>query len=586
MMNKHFPLKFIFFSLLVISTVLAAAIFTSSIFGDKEERPILSPPSEEFIKYLEKLEPQKWPKYSDDGYPLGLIPSPHDLSYFKDLPAVKIEALPASYDLRTTGKLTPIRNQGNCGSCWAFATYGSLESFLRPSENWDFSEQNLIDHHGFDWGPCAGGNTDISTAYLARWSGPIKEEDDPYIYATLNELTVRKHVQDVIFIPPRSSSLNNDLLKQAMMTYGAVYASMYYKSTYYNSSTYAYYNWSEKVGAHGVDIIGWDDNFDKNKFTTPPPGNGAFIARNSWGMNWGQSGYFYVSYYDEFFARQEFSAAFKAEPAVGYTVIYQYDPLGWVGSLGDGSDTGWFSNIFTATSFDPLLAVSFYAAGSPNTYEIYIYTDVNPGQPRSGTLANLESGSLNSPGYYTIPLKVGIALRPGQKFSVVVKQKTTNYNSPIPCEYPLKDYSSQATAHAGESFISSNGNTWSDLHTSWSGQYANSNVCLKAFARLPPLYPPTNFVLQRLENNFIFFKEYIDHLSWEANPKNGTKILKYKFYRKTKGAADLTYQLVSELAANVFVSDQRGLKKDQFYTYRITAVDELGRESEPSEIGN
>jgi len=62
----------------------------------------------------------------------------------------------------------------------AFATYGSLESNLLPDATWDFSENNLKNTHGFDWSYCDGGNGDISTAYLARWNGPITETDDPY----------------------------------------------------------------------------------------------------------------------------------------------------------------------------------------------------------------------------------------------------------------------------------------------------------------------------------------------------------------------------------------------------------------------
>ena len=213
MIDKNFFLKSMLFSFLFISSILAATIVSSSIFGDKPERPIPSPANEEFLKYLEKLEPQRWPKYSDDGHPLGLVPSPHDFSHLAGQIPLRIENLPSSYDLRTQAKLSPIRNQGACGSCWAFATYGSLESFLRPSETWDFSEQNLIDHHGLDWEPCEGGNADISLAYLARWSGPLLEADDPYIYATLEQLAAKKHIQEVVYIPPRSNSLDNDLLK-------------------------------------------------------------------------------------------------------------------------------------------------------------------------------------------------------------------------------------------------------------------------------------------------------------------------------------------------------------------------------------
>lgn len=584
--NKYY-VKYWSLGLLFLSLVASLVFFLSSgIFAEEDQIVIPAPVNEEFLKYLKEPSLDKWRKYSDDGYPLGLIPSPHDISYFKDLPLVKLENLPASYDLRTKGKLTSIKNQGYCGSCWAFATYGSLESFLRPSETWDFSEQNLIDHHGFDWEPCEGGNKYMATAYLARWSGPIKEEDDPYIYSTLDGLTVRKHVQDVIYIPLRSDSLDNDLIKQAVMAYGAVYTSMYYSGRCYNATYKTYYNPKWEEGTHAVAIVGWNDNFDKNKFNTIPPGNGAFIVRNSWGKNWGENGYFYVSYYDNFFAKLTLSAVVTAEPTTGYVIIYQYDRLGCTWSLGYGSDTAWFANIFTATSNYPLIAVSFYVGGSSNEYEIYIYTDVIDNKPRNGILARKETGSLNSPGYFTIPLKLAIALTPGQNFSVVVKLRTRNYNYPIPIEYPHKGYSSQAKAKAVESFVSKSGDWWSDIHTSWGGLYANTNVCLKSFAGLPPLYPPANFDLQRLENNYIFFKEYINSLSWEANPKNRTKIATYKLYRKVKGAADDSYQLIDELDESVFSYDDRGLKKDELYTYRITSFDEYDRESDPVEVSN
>jgi len=57
-----------------------------------------------------------------------------------------------------------------------------LESWLLKvvPQTWDLSENNLRECHGFDWGPCAGGNYFMITAYMARWAGPIAEADDPY----------------------------------------------------------------------------------------------------------------------------------------------------------------------------------------------------------------------------------------------------------------------------------------------------------------------------------------------------------------------------------------------------------------------
>lgn len=69
----------------------------------------------------------------------GYIPVPFEANFTKRTPLPSTPP-PSSYDLRTQNKLTPIKHQGRAGSCWAFATYGSLESFLMPLETQDFSE--------------------------------------------------------------------------------------------------------------------------------------------------------------------------------------------------------------------------------------------------------------------------------------------------------------------------------------------------------------------------------------------------------------------------------------------------------------
>ncbi|MGB8953543.1 MAG: lectin like domain-containing protein [Candidatus Aminicenantales bacterium] len=554
--------------------------------GNKKFRA--APINAQYQEYVKNWKAGVLQKFSDDGHPLGLIPSIHDLSYIKTEGIYRTYDLPDSYDLRTLNKLTSVKNQGSCGSCWAFASYGSLESYLMPNENRNFSEQNLVDHHGFDWGPCEGGSIDMATAYLARWDGPINESEDPYIHAlSMNLLDIKKHVQNVIYFYPKSSAADNDRIKQAVMNYGGIYTTMYYSAAYYNSANKSYYNPSERVGAHAVVIVGWDNNFDQYKFNQVPPGNGVFIVKNSWGSGWGESGYFYVSYYDAFFGRRDLCAAVTAEPTSTYQDIYQYDPFGWVWSLGyEDTNTAWGANIFTAKSSLPLSAVSFYCAGRSNRYEIYVYTGVSAEGPRTGVLAAAKSGSTDNPGYYTIPMDSMVPLYAGQKFSVVIKFITEGYNFPVPVEYPYPDYCSQASANSGESFISEDGNVWDDMLTANEGEYANTNICIKALAGYPGIYPPENFSLQRLENNLIFSKEYINRLEWTPNPKNVTQIVKYKIFRKKKNQNELYYQLLTELAATELSYEDRGLKKTDLYTYGILCVDEWNRESDLTEISN
>jgi len=486
--------------LIVFSSLFLAFIFLSSVSvinyasSARVETPRLAPFNTSFLRCLQIIKEGGVLSFmTPEGYGLGELPPPLNLEHNS---GQKIfpprEGYPASYDLRTQDKLTPVKNQGSCGSCWAFASYGSLESFLLPDQYWDFSEQNLIDFHGFDWGPCAGGNYWISTAYLARWSGPIWEQDNPYIYSLgliQNGFTIRKHVQEVVFIPSRANYLDNDNIKAALMTYGAVYVSMYWDNAYYNSVFSSYYcNLSGTGNNHAVAIVGWDDNFDKNKFNPVPPGNGAFVVRNSWGSSWGEGGYFYLSYYD---TRLIPGAVFLGEAPTNFTGVYQYDPLGWVTSFGYGANTAWGANIFSANSSQSLVAVSFYVASANSSYELYLYTEVSSGNPTGGTLKLNQSGTIISPGYHTVALSSPVSLTAGTLFSLVIKLTTPGYNYPIPAEMAFSGYSGGATANAGESFVSSNGSSWYDL----SGSTYKANVCLKAFTgNTSPLYPLSGYV--------------------------------------------------------------------------------------------
>ncbi len=419
----------------------------------------------------------------------GLVPPPIDLSQMR-APAIanalgmESSGLPSWYDLRQHSKLTPIKDQGQCGSCWAFATYGSLESYLSPVETLDFSENNLKNTHGFSISCCNGGNHFMSTAYLSRWSGPLLESSDPYNVGNCTSLTglLQKHVQDVTFIPDRTSPTDNTTLKQAVMKYGAVYTTFCWSDGYYSYANNAYYNpYDPGYGNHAVCIVGWDDNYSRYNFPTyaMPAGDGAFIVRNSWGTGWGQSGYFYVSYYDATFGRD--NAAFQAETTTDFQQIYQYDDYGWVASMGfTGAtpDTGWFANVFTARSNDALCAVSFYAYQPGSEYEIYIYLDPTSGPINPSGYAVQKTGIMPEAGYHTVYLGQSVPLTTGQRFSVVVKLRTPGYNYPIPYEPYWRGWTDNAQANPGESFVSQNGTTWTDL-TSYA---TRSNVCLKAFA--------------------------------------------------------------------------------------------------------
>ena len=421
--------------------------------------------------------------YDEQGHALGHIPCPFDRSHLLSQAESGQRLLsepPASYDLRSSGHVTDVRDQGGCGSCWAFGSHGSLESWLlkNKAQTWDFSENHLKNYHGFDWSPCEGGNADISTAYLARWSGPVDESDDPYHDWDDRPSPggpTQKYFKSTLWFFTDSD------IKNAIMTYGGMYVSMYWSSSYYNSSEYTYYYAGTEVGNHAVTVIGWDDN----KTVSGAPGDGAWLIKNSWGTGWGDNGYFWISYYDA--KAVQYAAAFcDAVPTSFYATNYQYDPLGWTNSAGFSSSIAWAANVFTTTADEDLEAVALYAVDDNVAYEIYIYDDFDGSE--FSTLLGSTSGTLTNSGYHTISLPSAIELTDGDDFSIVVKFTTTGYIYPIPIEMDFLDYSSGATANPGESYVSSAGGTFTDITTN-SG-YENTNVCIKGLTVPPPPTPP------------------------------------------------------------------------------------------------
>lgn len=416
----------------------------------------------------------------DKNYGLRIDPLKVNTNYDlkEEFQALKVGNYPASYDLRALNRVTAMRNQGPNGSCWAFASYGSAESVLMP-EVTDFSEKNLRNTHGYDWGPDQGGTWQVASAYLTRGSGPIAEKDEPYSpygFTSPQGLRRVKDVDKIMNVPDMRNGFDNfsmDAIKETIVRYGGLYTSVNADESYLNSRTMGSYNPGYGGYAnHAVTIVGWDDNFSRYNFGITPPGDGAWIIKNSWGSNWQyMGGYYYVSYHDAFAGRT--NACFKFKNMKPNEEIWYYDYLGMTSNYGNG-ETAYFANVFgPVNSNKDVYEVGFYVPSNGARYEIYL-TSGN-GQVSFLNRTPVASGTAEWAGYVTVPIKK-YTVSQGQLFAPIVKLTTPGYNYPIPVENPINFYSSRARANRGESYISYNGQNWTDFTTL---KY-NSNVCVKA----------------------------------------------------------------------------------------------------------
>ena len=504
----------------------------------------------------------------------------------------------ASYDLRTKGWVTSVKNQNPFATCWAHATMGSLESGIlkRTGEVFDFSEKHLVNRGGYDnigydedprWDHPES-NADNSIAYLTRWAGPVGESEDRYPQGKYSVTaspvgTPLGHVQNVIHILPMPAASEFKLsdtedIKRAVCENGGVYASYMHNDDAYSFVTHSYY-WDGSasnvgpLGGHAVLIVGWDDGYDKNKFASSkcgrrPPGNGAFLIKNSWGTDWGDGGYDWVSYYDACLGRSEVYSFCNFESVDNYDGVYYHDKFGLAGNV----DANWFANMFVARDDDEIAAVGMFSPEPGTAYEIKVYTNCSEGRPVSGTASRSTMGNMQECGFFTIPLSDAVPVASGSRFSVVVRLSPPTYTSPTAVEYAYRFYvdddanyyafrlydyeenveyyykvggdqnyvyykrpggdwysvslttyqeafympSSQmaedprtttAGASAGESFVSDDGIQWDDLTTVF---HPTANVCCKAYARSHALPAPSNVHASRIDESNVT-------VSWDSS---------------------------------------------------------------------
>ncbi|HBG69968.1 MAG: hypothetical protein A2W93_05605 [Bacteroidetes bacterium GWF2_43_63] len=412
-------------------------------------------------------------KYIQDGSPssqYGYLPPVLDLQAKQYPTATKGPlVLPVTYDLRTLGYVTSVKNQGGCGSCWTFATCASTESYwLHEGQGtYDLSEDNINNCHDFDWEPCEGGNAMISAAYVSRGGGMMTEASDPYndfagtCPTTINPI---KYISDVRYV-----SANDALIKQIIYDHGAVYTSYYSNDTYLSSNDTYYYSGTEAPN-HAVTLVGWDDT----KVTAG--GTGAWIVKNSWGTSWGENGYFYCSYNDSkinsevayFPGFRNFSTGDK---------VLTYAKFGEVNDVGLGGSTGYGLIKYSVTGNSIVKAIGTFIASGNSTVSMEIYSDFD-GTTLSNLIDTIGIKACSLPGYYTFALPTPVALMSGDDIYIKVKYTTPGYNYPIPVEEVYAGFASNVTLETGKCWVSSNATTW---NACGSGETRDYDLCINLY---------------------------------------------------------------------------------------------------------
>ena len=374
---------------------------------------------------------------------------------------------PPAYDAMALGYVTPVKDQAGCGSCWIFGATANFESKVAIGETnlLDFSEQEVGDCN--IWGRfCNGGNAYMTTNYFSK-KGAANELCHSYVAApqTCNNCSLLKNVDNWRIITDGNGESQIDIIKNAIMDYGPVYASIYASDpefSYYNSEVYEY--WGTESTNHAVEIIGWNNSL------THSHGNGAWMIKNSWGTDWGASGPYpgcaWIAYGVANLG--DYTSAIS-----GYnnntTQVYYHDEYGWMGyCVGYGTNTAWGAVRFTPTQDGQLESVDFWADDVNMQYEIKVFDTISGGSSYtfSNQLGTTQTGSTTEEGYYSIPLDTPIPLVSGDDFIVQVKLTTSTpgWNWPIPIDYAQSGdwfYSDWHAVNSGESYTSGDGNTFS-----------------------------------------------------------------------------------------------------------------------------
>jgi C1A family cysteine protease len=205
-------------------------------------------------------------------------------------------SLPPTFDWASQGKVTAVRNQGSCGSCWAFGTVGAMEAAIKiqSGQDVDLSEQFLVSCNNSGWS-CNGGwwahdyhmnRPGVNQSQI----GAVLESDMPYTATNGTCQVVANHPYKLAnwYSIAGYTVPSVDAIKNAISTYGPVAAAVCVGNGFsaYRSGVFSTNETSACGGGvnHAIVLTGWDDATQ------------SWVLRNSWGSGWGEGGYMRIKW--------------------------------------------------------------------------------------------------------------------------------------------------------------------------------------------------------------------------------------------------------------------------------------------------
>ncbi|KAH7575016.1 hypothetical protein JRO89_XS02G0035700 [Xanthoceras sorbifolium] len=215
-------------------------------------------------------------------------------------PILPTNDLPEDFDWREKGAVTPVKNQGSCGSCWSFSTTGALEGahFLSTGKLVSLSEQQLVDcdhecdpeEAGSCDSGCNGGLMNSAFEYTLKAGGLMREEDYPYAgtdgTCKFDKTKIVASVSNFSVVSLDEDQIAANLVKNGPL---AVAINAVFMQTYIGGVSCPYI--CSKHLDHGVLLVGYGSaGYAPVRLKEKP----YWIIKNSWGETWGENGFYKI----------------------------------------------------------------------------------------------------------------------------------------------------------------------------------------------------------------------------------------------------------------------------------------------------